>query len=542
MALWHLDAGVHDRPELLCRAAEHPLVIIDPHLRERLARAAAAAEPTVRAALSLAAALQDLARFDEAIAVARPMIAEATSDAELANLADVLSFSLLFGPMDGDEALQVLVRAEGKVTDPKWRDWLRARRGNVLFNWGRPQESLALSLDRCDDPSTDELARLVYIGSSTWVLALSGRAGEALALTDRHMGTLLDLAERAPFQVTTAFSARITALAMHGRLSEALEVAGFVHQLAGERRNDNARMRSAGAMGRLNVFAGFARRALKYAEEAMAYAGVGDVSDVVAWFGAMEAEALALLGDPESARSVYEKVRPGARATQRIYGPDFERAEGWVLAAAGEHSAARSAAVSAAESARRLGYLSWEMLARFDAVRLGATELAADLIELCEGVQGELAQAIGVCATGLRNDDGDTLARATDRLEEVGLVLAAAEASALAARVYERAGLRARASSAAARSRALVDRCEGATTPILQAAQGPDPLTRREREVATLAAHGLSNKHIADRLVTSVRTVEGHLHQAYAKLGVTSRSELGTVLGVDPPTAKPSHP
>lgn len=41
-----------------------------------------------------------------------------------------------------------------------------------------------------------------------------------------------------------------------------------------------------------------------------------------------------------------------------------------------------------------------------------------------------------------------------------------------------------------------------------------------------MAAAGLSNKSIAERLTVGVRTVEGHLHRAYVKLGVTSRAEL----------------
>ena len=54
---------------------------------------------------------------------------------------------------------------------------------------------------------------------------------------------------------------------------------------------------------------------------------------------------------------------------------------------------------------------------------------------------------------------------------------------------------------------------------------GPS-LTAREREVASLAASGLSNQGIAARLVVSKRTVENHLQRAYHKLGVTTRSEL----------------
>ena len=57
-------------------------------------------------------------------------------------------------------------------------------------------------------------------------------------------------------------------------------------------------------------------------------------------------------------------------------------------------------------------------------------------------------------------------------------------------------------------------------------------LTRkpREREVALLAAGGLSSAEIATRLVVSVRTVDNHLQRAYGQLGIASRQELGDVL------------
>jgi DNA-binding NarL/FixJ family response regulator len=65
-------------------------------------------------------------------------------------------------------------------------------------------------------------------------------------------------------------------------------------------------------------------------------------------------------------------------------------------------------------------------------------------------------------------------------------------------------------------------------------AVGPQLLTPREREVADLACMGLTSATIAQRLVLSTRTVETYVQRAYAKLGVTSRPELRSVLGFAP--------
>jgi DNA-binding CsgD family transcriptional regulator len=51
-------------------------------------------------------------------------------------------------------------------------------------------------------------------------------------------------------------------------------------------------------------------------------------------------------------------------------------------------------------------------------------------------------------------------------------------------------------------------------------------LTASEKHVAELAAAGHSNKQIAQALFITIKTVEGHLSRAYAKLGITSRGQL----------------
>ncbi|MGW2962352.1 AAA family ATPase [Streptomyces sp. NPDC001220] len=54
----------------------------------------------------------------------------------------------------------------------------------------------------------------------------------------------------------------------------------------------------------------------------------------------------------------------------------------------------------------------------------------------------------------------------------------------------------------------------------------PDQLTAQELQIAELAATGLSNKQIGERLFLSHRTVGSHLYRVYPKLGITSRAAL----------------
>ena len=65
-----------------------------------------------------------------------------------------------------------------------------------------------------------------------------------------------------------------------------------------------------------------------------------------------------------------------------------------------------------------------------------------------------------------------------------------------------------------------------ARPPDAVAAAGMERLTNREREVAALAAHGLSNDEIAAAMVVSPTTAKTHVSRAMIKLGARDRAQL----------------
>src|ERR1019366_4107836 len=60
--------------------------------------------------------------------------------------------------------------------------------------------------------------------------------------------------------------------------------------------------------------------------------------------------------------------------------------------------------------------------------------------------------------------------------------------------------------------------------------QGLAQLTPQERQIAQLAAQGLSNRQIGTQLFLSHRTVGSHLYHLFPKLGITTRSQLADFL------------
>jgi DNA-binding CsgD family transcriptional regulator len=67
-----------------------------------------------------------------------------------------------------------------------------------------------------------------------------------------------------------------------------------------------------------------------------------------------------------------------------------------------------------------------------------------------------------------------------------------------------------------------------------QRAGAVDQLTPQELQIAQLAAEGLSNRDIGQRLYLSHRTIGSHLYRIFPKLGVTSRAQLRAAIGQSP--------
>jgi DNA-binding CsgD family transcriptional regulator len=114
---------------------------------------------------------------------------------------------------------------------------------------------------------------------------------------------------------------------------------------------------------------------------------------------------------------------------------------------------------------------------------------------------------------------GERLRRARSGRRGAGAQLAAAREA------FERLGATPWARRAAAELRATGE------APAAAGTNGfAEPLTPQEHEIASLAAAGLTNKQIGERLYLSHRTVSGHLYRIFPKLGISTRAALRDAL------------
>ncbi|CAM5622034.1 HTH luxR-type domain-containing protein OS=Streptomyces tendae OX=1932 GN=GUR47_03090 PE=4 SV=1 [Streptomyces tendae] len=157
----------------------------------------------------------------------------------------------------------------------------------------------------------------------------------------------------------------------------------------------------------------------------------------------------------------------------------------------------------------------------YDAVRLGAPQRAGS----------RLTGVFAAHADALAREDGPALDRVAEELERRGFLLFAAEANAQAVRAHRDPGA---ARTARTRAVALTRRCQDARTPALSGLVLGE-LTARQRQIVTLAAAGLSNRQIAERLTLSVRTVGNHLYGAYTRLGAGDRGALPCLVELPEP-------
>ena len=533
LASWQLEGGGRADPDLLLAAALRARALFDPAFAARLAQAAVEAGAEFDAQLIMAESLHAAGRAHEAEDLLSKLEPAARAETDRARVALARAANLVAGFGRAGDAEAVVSRAEAVVADQDLRDELSATRGTVALAQGRPRQALDAVSAVLDRPGASQRARVRALLVAVPAWAWTGAAETAISMAERLVTPLGQLDEPLPEVAEVLRLGLCFAYGVAGRLDDARALAAARYRASLDQRAHNLQTGWAVALGQNALTCGAARSAVGPLREAALLLRQEPQAFGVytlAWCLGCLAEAMALLGDLNAARAALQDA--DAATPEPCFVPNREVGRIWVAACGGAVAEAQATALRMAAAARAHGSYYIEAFALHEAARLGLGAEVADRLAVLAGgvVDGRLVLAYTAHAAALTAGQAPALQEVSATFEELGAILIAAEVAAEAARAYQREGRSASARAAAGRSQLLAERCEGCRTPGLEQVVLPKPLTLREREIAGLAAQGLSSQRIAERLALSVRTVENHLYHVYAKLGVSSRAELAAVL------------
>lgn len=526
VATWQLEAGRGDA-DLLLQAAHRTYRARDMAGTARLAAGAWDIRPDATAGYLLGTALGFMGRQDEAEAILRAATEFALNDEEYTRL--VLSHSSVLSAGLGmpDAAIALLAAGDRRVRSAEARASLEAQRAHLLAFHGHVDAALALALP----------------------IAASG-SGPALVVAT--MAALIAYRMNGEYDAAVQLAARV--VPEHRRLwgdglvvipPELLELAADGTRVArgeldaveaSDAQLDVRAMPSNRPIAMLRVYhaviAAILRGKPRQADAILARARPQASDPLASSLHAMTALVAALTERSDDAARAIALAEASMQRESRTTNPLIDQARVWTLVAQGRPQDARRVAAGAIDAAMASHCWGDGLDLVHDLARIGGVGPALEAASrIGDRVDGPLAIARRLHIDGLGHTDADRLERASQAFEELGAMLFAAEAAADAGRAAGRHGEARRAARLLQRAARLAAGCEDARTPALLMPSELTPLTTREREVASLAAAGLSSEVIAKRLFVSVRTVDNHMQHVYQKLGIASRKDLSAALG-----------
>ena len=531
-ALLRLESDLDPDPALYLESARHAMTLLDLDLADRFATAAARAGAPGAAGLR-AMNLVLLGRGEQAEAALRDMT-------------------------DGDL--------------PDGHHWATVRAANLIWMLGNPQHA-AVILDELASVAETPAQLAERLAVQACVDAVSARcqlaaerAGAALDFPDlpgfhammaslaliMGMGALgqvdelAGVAEQALRRATTSFQAshmRFWFGAVYGRACRLTgridEFVSTAKQLADSARDipGLAYANLALLLGNAELVRGAAAEAARLVHEAVAGVQIHSVTTGLrpASYFAL-AEAHAKLGQASEANDAVAAARSCVPPDYLFMHTALALAGGWAMAASGRLGEAVTSVREAALVARERGQPTHELACIQAAAQWGDASQAARARELAGALSLPVADAVALHTEALLAGDGEGLLAASAKYRGVGDRAAAADAAAQASVAFDEDQHHRRGLYAAALARELADECGGLQTPALRTPAGLK-LSGRQRDVVELVVAGLSNREIAEKLVMSVRTVEGHVYRACQRVGAQSREELASIIRSGPGAA-----
>ncbi len=519
-----LDSDLAPDGDLLVRAAHGAICVADLPLAIRLAEAAGRVSTGPEAQFIRAHALSWLGHGESAEDVLAAVDVDQLTEDDFARFTFFRASNMLWALADPERSEKIIDSASHLTGRP--RRSVDAIRAVHCFATDRPDEALTAA----EGLILDELPAAV--GAETaWVLtSIHGDAGRtSAAQAAAEAGSAIVRSSDAPHLRFNIADAHVGALLLAGRVRDALELSERERRQADDLPGA-AQLLGLAIAGCAALGAGRVDVATTLLQDASA--GLTASGHAIGWgyrYRIPHAVALALLGRVDEAAALLASLDELERPFRSL-SVELGLARAWVAAGQGMISEGIGILGHAAETAARDGQFAAEVTCLQTATQFGDRSRGPQLCELESIVEGPRVGLAARFATALADGNPAELATVSEAFEKLGDRIAAVDAAAHAAIAYRRDDLRGSAMSCALRADVIAAHCGGVQTPALAAASTKLPLTDREREVCALLPRKFTNREIADRLVVSIRTVEGHIYKAMTKTGVNSREELAALM------------
>lgn len=519
---WRLDAGgIQDVDELL--AVAEWVYVADPLLCARVVEAAIASPRSLDQTLRLANLLAHLHRMHDAERVL-DAIPEAHRAADVLGVVPATrAYLLTMVAHDPARAIALLDAAAGTVVDDSA---LASVRTTALWALGDFAAAVAVGEPLVSNPDRPPAARaqagttlaLVYIsrGDRAAYDRVVALVAEVLPLADAGMPEVV---------ATRSLQEVLVLLNVDRDVAGAVRLARAGYEGALARGDDGLRAEFAHLLAWAAVIGGDLSAALPLFRESLAARGMWSRT-TRPWIETHYLRALLLRGAVAEARAVLQRVLASPHAP--VHDVSIALAEAAVLAAEGAVVAAGRRCAEAGDSVRTLGQFERAVAVWFAGLRYGDSGCARRLLTQADAAPGSVSPAVVAQARAWLWRDPSGAESAANDFAAAGLLWYAIDAQSQA--VLLRTERAQDPLPAAARLAVLRERAPGFGASSPAAHTGHPPITGREREVAALAAHGASDRDISSMLGISVRTVNAHLRNVYAKTGVHARAALRSLL------------
>jgi DNA-binding CsgD family transcriptional regulator len=512
--------------DLIIDAAANAMTMSTLSLGEELARFAFDRGGGLPAAIVLADALSWQGRGDEADAVLADVDPGDGADEWLiVHWGCLRAANLFFSCRRVEPARQLLAEVKDRVDSEAVVGLVTALEVSFAFFSSDLATAIETGPSLCGSDVLP-LATVWAAVATSYALALAGRFGDVHRIADAGLRAAA-LSESGPQRFAIGV-AEVTALTWAGDFPAAERVWERYSAMAAGVPEADALVEA--ILGLVQLARGALPAACSAFRDAISALSPAFLLSWVMLVEAWSAQAEGARGNRAAAAAALRRSEDAYGPQVAVFLPELELARAWERACVGQTSAAQTHALRAAQIARQSGMYAVEMRALHTAVRFDDGSPSQRLAELANTLNTAMAAAIAEHARGLADHDGDVLDAAADRFADIGAVALAADAAAQAAREHARTGKRGKELESSTRAHWLAGQHE-IRTPAVHSAAQPLPITDREREIVMLAAAGLSNRQIAERLSVSVRTVEGHIYRIFAKLGIERREQLIDFVG-----------